>query len=520
MSTSKTSILVEILAKRKVWEETYNDGAIILLAVGCAMVFIMIPALGYLYSGLARRSSALSLIQVCILAGFVGMFQWYFWGYSLAFSSTATNGFIGNLHNFGFQNVLGGEDYPELAFAIFQMMFLCVTLAIIVGATCERGRLIPSMIFCFIWATLVYCPIACAVWNTNSGWAAKWGVLDYAGGGPVEIASGVSGFVYSAFLGKRKERRIGNFKPHNVSMVTLGTMLLYFGWLGFNGFSCIYPSLRVVYAIMNTNLSAAFGALTWVILDWRIEKKWSAVGLCSGCISGLVAATPSSGCITLYGSVIQGVIAGIICNYSTKIKFLLKVDDSLDILAEHGLAGVVGLLFNAFFGSSDIIGYDGQTDAEGGFITHDYRSIYKQICYILFAIGYSTVVTTIICFIMERIPFLKLRVSEEAEERGLDEDQVGEFAYDYVEVRRDFLSWGVPPPADSEAFNVANQYGAANDVMKEKNAAHFNHGKNSDETSEDNNERGNQEIHVQDNVSSDGNDGHAVITGSTVIDVS
>lgn len=434
------------MAEGYVWTESYDEGTVGFIILGAALVFIMVPGLGFLYSGLARRKSALSLIWAVIMATLVGMVQWYFWGFSLAFSKTAPNNkFIGNLDSFGFRNVYGKADpeaaYPELAFAVFQMMFMCVTLSIVAGATAERGRLLPHMVFLFVFATVVYCPIAYWVWAPG-GWCYQWGVLDWAGGGPVEVLSAVGGFVYSYFLGKRNESLLINFRPHNVSMVTLGTSLLWFGWLLFNAATSLSPNLKSVYAFMNTNISAATAGMTWCLLDFRLERKWSTVGLCSGIISGLVAATPSSGCITLYGSFIQGIIAGIVCNFSTKIKYYLKVDDAMDILAEHGIAGVVGLIFNALFGADWVIGMDGVTSHKGGWISHNYEQMYKQIAYVAACVGYCAVVTAIICFVIDKIPGLQLRITEEAEARGMDEDQIGEFAYDYVEVRRDYSQWG------------------------------------------------------------------------------
>ncbi|CAR26210.1 hypothetical protein ZYGR_0H00170 [Zygosaccharomyces rouxii] len=436
------------------WKETYDGATVAFIVLGAACVFVMIPGLGFLYSGLARRKSALSLIWGVVMATLVGMVQWYFWGFSLAFSHTAPNSkFIGDLDSFGFRNVYGktSDDavYPELAYAIFQGMFMCVTLSIIAGATAERGRLFPHMVFLFVFATVVYCPVAYWVWAPG-GWCYQWGVLDWAGGGPVEILSAVGGFVYSIFLGRRKESLLINFRPHNVSLVTLGTVLLWFGWLLFNSATSLSPNLKSVYAFMNTNLSAATGGMTWCLLDFRLERKWSTVGLCSGIICGLVAATPSSGCITLYGSLIQGIVAGLVCNFATKIKYYLKVDDAMDILAEHGIAGVVGLMFNALFAADWVVGLDGSTEHHGGWITHNYKQMYIQFAYIWAVIGYSAACTAIICFVLDLIPFTKLRVSEEAEARGLDEDQIGEFAYDYVEVRRDYWQWGTDTDNSNE----------------------------------------------------------------------
>lgn len=200
------------------------------------------------------------------------------------------------------------------------MMFAAVTAAITMGAIAERGRMVPAMVFTFIWATLVYCPIACWAWNIN-GWGYKYGVLDYAGGGPVEIGSGMSALAYSMVLGRRHERMMLNFRPHNVSLILLGTVFLWFGWLGFNGGSSFGANLRAVVACWNSNLTAMFAAATWVLMDYRLARKWSMVGWCSGTISGLVAATPASGYLTPWGSVILGVVTGVLINLSTKSEF-------------------------------------------------------------------------------------------------------------------------------------------------------------------------------------------------------
>lgn len=421
-----------------------GDSAYIIIA--SAMVFVMVPGLGFLYSGLARRKSALSLIWACIGSSAVVTFQWYFWGYSLAFSKSATNGYIGDLHHFALQNTLalpspGSPLVAELLYSFYQMQFALVTVAIVMGAIAERGRVLPAMVFSFLWMTLVYCPIACWVWNPN-GWAFKYHVLDYAGGGPVEIASGVGALAYSLVLGKRQEKMLLNFRPHNVSLITLGTILLWFGWLGFNGGSALGANLRAVVACWNTNLTAIFSGVTWVLLDFRLAKKWSMVGLCSGIISGLVAATPASGFITPHASILLGVVTGAVCNYGTKVKYLIHIDDAMDVFAEHGIAGALGLLFNGLFGADYIIGLDGVNNGiPGGFVNKNWKQLYIQIAYIVAAAAYTFVVTTLICLAINKTPGLHLRASEEAELLGMDDDQLGEFAYDYVEVRRDYLAW-------------------------------------------------------------------------------
>jgi len=433
----------------------YSAGDQAYIIVASAMVLIMIPGLGFLYSGLARRKSALSMIWACMASCSIITFQWYFWGYSLAFSPTATNGYIGDLQKFGLMGTLGAPSpgsplIPDLLYAFYQLQFCAVTAAIVVGAVAERGRLIPCMVFIFAWATLVYCPIACWVWNIN-GWGFQWGVLDYAGGGPVEIGSGLSALAYSMVLGRRQEKMMLNFRPHNVSLITLGTILLWFGWLGFNGGSAFGANLRAVMACWNSNLTAMFGAITWCVLDWRLARKWSMVGWCSGAISGLVAATPASGYIPPWASVVLGIVTGIICNFSTKIKYWVRIDDAMDVFAEHGVAGMIGLIFNAIFAADYIIALDGVNvgTSSNGWIEHNWKQLYIQFAYIVACTVYAFVVSAILAYLINMIPGLHLRASEEAELLGMDDDQLGEFAYDYVEVRRDYLAW-TPTKGDPE----------------------------------------------------------------------
>lgn len=453
----------------------YQPGDQAYIIVASAMVMVMVPGLGFLYSGLARRKSALSMIWACMGSFSVITFQWYFWGYSLAFSPSATNGFIGDLRSFGLMNLLGAPSpgsplVPGLLYAFYQMQFCGVTAAIVMGAVAERGRLLPAMVFTFIWATIVYCPLACWAWNVN-GWGYKYGVMDYAGGGPVEIGSGLSALAYSMVLGRRQERMMLNFRPHNVSLILLGTVFLWFGWLGFNGGSAFGANLRATMACWNSNIAASFAAIAWVLLDFRLARKWSMVGWCSGTISGLVAATPASGFITPWGSVVLGVVTGIVCNYATKVKYWIKIDDSMDVFAEHGVAGIIGLLMNALFASNDIIGLDGvntgQTNpttgtAQGGWIIHNYRQLYIQLAYIVATCAYAFVVSAIIAYVINLTPGLHLRASEEAELLGMDDDQLGEFAYDYVEVRRDYLAWTPQKAAqleDGHEIPHADRYG-------------------------------------------------------------
>ncbi|KAG8964582.1 hypothetical protein FRC03_001612 [Tulasnella sp. 419] len=425
---------------------SFDKGDVSFILVCSALVLFMVPGLGFLYSGLARRKSALSLLWACVFSNAVVIFQWYFWGYSLAFSSTATNGFIGNVRHIGLRNALeapspGSPLIPELLYSFYQLQFAAVTVAILMGSIAERGRVIPAMIFSFLWLTIVYCPVACWVWNIN-GWAFKWGVLDYAGGGPVEIGSGVGGLAYSLVLGRRTKSELVNFRPHNVALVCLGTFMLWFGWIGFNAGSAFGANLRAAVAGWNTGIAAAFGGITWCLLDFRHNHKYTMVGFCSGTIAGLVAATPSSGMIPPWASVVLGIVTGAAANYSTKIKHMIRIDDALDLFAEHGMAGIIGLLFNGIFAADYIISLDDvNTAIPGGFMQRNFAQLYKQFAYVCACSAYVFVVTALLAKAIDMIPGLKLRGSEDDEVVGMDEVDIGEFVQDFVEVRRHWNTW-------------------------------------------------------------------------------
>ncbi|KAI5808853.1 high affinity ammonium transporter [Peziza echinospora] len=424
----------------------YETGNVTWILISTALVLLMIPGVGFFYSGLARRKSALSLIWLTMMATAVVSFQWFFWGYSLAFSQGASS-FIGNLENIGLRNVLAAPvgTVPELLFALYQGMFSCITVALAIGAAAERGRMLPCVVFMFVWATLIYDPIACWTWNAK-GWSLVLGGLDFAGGTPVHIASGSAALAYSLMLGKRRGHGTHelNYRPHNVTHIVLGTVFLWVGWFGFNGGSALAANLRAVMACMVTNISAAVGGITWCLLDYRLEHKWSTVGFCSGVIAGLVAITPGSGYVPAWAAVVYGIVGGASCNYATKLKFVIGVDDALDIFAEHGVGGIVGNILTAFFAADYIAGLDGVSigadKIDGGWLNHHWIQLGYQVADSVAGFAYAFGGTCIILFVMNLIPGLSLRATEEAEVLGIDDAELGEFAYDYVEITREVIS--------------------------------------------------------------------------------
>ncbi|MBW0518852.1 hypothetical protein O181_058567 [Austropuccinia psidii MF-1] len=420
----------------------YNPGDLAWVITSSALVMIMTPGLGFFYSGLLRRKNALSMLFLSLAAYALISFQWFFWGYSLSFAPDASR-FIGTLSQFGLMNVdlqpsIASPKIPTLAFAFYQMMFATITAAIVLGAIAERGRIAPALVFILIWITIVYNPIACWTWNPQ-GWSAVLGTLDFAGGGPVHMSSGTAALAYSIWLGKRRGYGTEKlaYKPHNVSHVVLGTALLWFGWFGFNGGSALAVNLRAFQAVMVTNTSAAVGGLTWLILDYFQEKKWSPVGFCAGAIAGLVGITPASGYVGTPASVAIGALTAIVCNYATKLKIIFRCDDALDIFASHGIGGFVGSLLTGIFADNRVASFDGTTSIPGGWLNHHYMQILYQLASSVAIIAYTFVVTMIILVILNLIPGLGLRANEVAEIIGIDEDELGECAYDYALLERD-----------------------------------------------------------------------------------
>jgi len=423
----------------------YNAGDIGWVVTSTALVLLMIPGVGFFYSGLARRKSALSLIWLSIMAAGVVSFQWFLWGYSLTFSHTAGK-YIGDLANLGFRGVLaqpsvGSPKVPDLAFAVFQGMFAAITVALAVGGVAERGRMAPCIVFMFVWSTVIYDPIACWTWN-SSGWVFKLGGLDFAGGTPVHIASGSAALAYSLLLGKRRGHGTHelNYRPHNVTHVVVGTVFLWVGWFGFNAGSALAANMRALMAAVVTNLAASVGGVTWCLLDYRLEGKFSAVGFCSGVIAGLVAITPGSGFVPPWAAVVFGVVGGVACNYATKLKYLMRIDDSLDVFAVHAIGGLCGNLLTGFFAADYIAALDGFTVIPGGWLNKNYIQLAYQLADSVTGMAYSFFGTCIILFFINLVPGLKLRAREDDEIMGIDDAEIGEFAYDYVEITRDVVN--------------------------------------------------------------------------------
>ncbi|KAK0707717.1 ammonium transporter [Lasiosphaeris hirsuta] len=399
------------------------------LAFCSAIVWLIIPGIGLLYGGLARRKSALALLFQSFMVSAVITFQWMFWGFSLAYSASA-GPFIGDLANFGLRGVMsapsiGSSALPDILFCFYQLLFCACTVQIVVGGAFERGRIIPSLVFGFCWATVVYCPIACWTWNPN-GWLYQLPSLDFAGGGPVHIASGCSALAYALVLGKRKgangESGRTN-KAHNVTLVFLGTVLIWFGWFGFNGGSTLSMSVRALLVLFNTNAAASAGVIGWVLVDYvKHNRRFSVVGACEGAIAGLVGITPGAGFVSPWISMVIGFLTAVGCALMENVDSWLNIDEGMDVFKLHGIGGMIGAFLTGIFATSKISLLDGATEVHGG-IDGNGIQVGKQFAEITAVALYSFVVSCLLLLIMKYIPGLHLRVTDEAEEQGLDRDQ-------------------------------------------------------------------------------------------------
>ncbi|RVX70425.1 hypothetical protein B0A52_05924 [Exophiala mesophila] len=411
------------------WEYVYQ------VILGC-LVFLIVPGIGLLYGGMSRRKSALAMIFQAFTVMAVCSFQWAFWGFSLAFSRTG-GPFIGDLSNFGMKNVMAAPSWgsavlPDIVFCFYELMFCACATMIVVGGSFERGRIIPSIIFGFFWATVCYCPISYWTWNAN-GWLFTFGALDFAGGGPVHISSGTAGLAYALVLGRRKqyhEKHI--YKPHNVTIVFLGTTLIWFGWFGFNGGSALNASIRGMIAVWNTNFAASCGVAGWVMMDYIKKRKFSVIGACEGAIAGLVGITPAAGYVSVWCGAAIGFLTAVIVNLFENVNEWLKVDDGLEVFKLHGIGGMCGAFLTGIFATASVSSLDGATIVHGA-IDGDGVQIARQLAEIAAIAGWSFTLSAIMLVILKYIPGLHLRVTDEVEIIGLDldqfsDEQVGEWS--------------------------------------------------------------------------------------------
>ncbi|KAI8080672.1 ammonium transporter AmtB-like domain-containing protein [Gilbertella persicaria] len=420
---------------------TINAGDTAWVMICACLVFIMSPALGLFYAGLARAKNALSLMYLTVLSVAVVSFQWYLIGYSLTFSQTGSR-FIGDSAHFllrgvGIQPAAEGQSIPASAFMIFQAMFAAITPALAFGSAAERMSLGPAILFIFVWTTLVYDVITNWVWASN-GWLLQLGVMDYAGGIPVHISSGLGAFAYALVLGKRRDYHENVNAPHNVTFVFLGLALMWFGWFAFNAGSALAANARSVNSLVATHISACTAAIVWVLLDYIKTRKWSIIGLCTGAVAGLATITPGSGFITPSSSLAFGAIGSFVCYIAIHYKHKMGIDDCLDVFGVHYVGGLVGLILTGIFAQRSVIalsypeGTPWDTIPIGGWLDGNWKQVPIQLAGIAAVSAWSFVVTYIILMVINQVPSLYLRLADEDEVVGTDWAEMGERAYGYL----------------------------------------------------------------------------------------
>jgi len=399
-----------------------NSGDTAWVLISTALVILMTPAVGFFYGGMVRKKSLLSTVMMCFASLFLISVQWVLIGYTLSFGPSKA-GLIGGLQWLGLIGVgqAPNPDYaatiPALAFMFFQAAFAIVTPSLIVGAFVERIKFGAFLIFTSLWSLLVYYPVAHWVWGVG-GWLRALGALDFAGGTVVHVTAGFAALAIALVIGKRIGYGKDNMEPSNIPLVVIGAVLLWFGWFGFNGGSALAANGLAVSAVVVTNTAAAAAALVWMILSW-LHRRPSVLGVATGAVVGLVAITPASGYVDPLSALAIGGIAAVISYYMIVLRMKLRIDESLDVFACHGMGGVWGSVATGIFASKAI-----NAGGANGLLFGNPAQLWVQIVTVAVTASFSFVVTYILATLIDL--FIGLRVSENEELVGLDISQHAE----------------------------------------------------------------------------------------------
>lgn len=410
-----------------------NSGNTAWLIMATVLVLMMtIPGIALFYGGLVRRKNMLSVIMQSLSIVAVISIIWVVFGYSLAFGS----GFDGNLFRYG----IGGFDkvmlkgisldtittggIPELLFVMFQCMFAVITPALILGAFAERVKFSGFLMFTILWSVFVYMPMAHWVWG--GGFLMEMGAIDFAGGTVVHINAGVSALVMALLVGRRNDYRPGKpITPHNIPFVFIGTALLWLGWFGFNAGSGLAADGLAANAFLVTHIATCVAAVSWMTVDWIVNRKPTTVGACTGAVAGLVAITPAAGTADIPGAICIGLVASLVCFWMVAVvKPKFGYDDALDAFGVHGMGGMVGSVLTGVFATRAVTGADGVQGALYG----DWHQLWVQTATTLISVVFSAVMTFVIFRVTDAV--CGIRVMRRVEEEGLDVYEHGEAAYD------------------------------------------------------------------------------------------
>jgi len=429
---------------------TVNKADTTWMIVSTLLVILMtIPGLALFYGGLVRAKNMLSTLMHVFTVFCLIAVLWVAYGYSMAFSANSAaglNSYIGGLSKAFFAGMTPdsmaetfskGVAIPELVFAMFQLTFAAITTALIAGAYAERIKFSAVLVFSALWFTLSYLPIAHMVWFWGgpsayadpSGFLFAKGAIDFAGGTVVHINSGIAGLMGALVLGKRLGYPKSPMPPHSLTLTMVGACLLWVGWFGFNAGSNLEATGSAIIAFVNTLFATAVAALAWMFTEWMLKGKPSLLGAASGAVAGLVAITPAAGFVGIYGALVIGVAAGVICLWAVAwLKSKLGYDDALDVFGIHCVGGIVGAILTGIFVNPKLGGtgvWDYAKNAVGDF---DAKA---QLVSQLWAVGTALVWSAVVAFVLFKLIdiVMGLRVSEEAEREGLDVAEHGEKAY-------------------------------------------------------------------------------------------
>jgi Amt family ammonium transporter len=398
-----------------------NSGDTAWMIVASVLVLLMtVPGLALFYAGMVRKKNILATMAQTFAVCALVTVLWFVCGYSLAFmpGSDFIGGTGGLLLDTVFYDKLAGivsvhhlaTTVPESVFVMFQLTFAIITPALIAGAFAERMRFAALLLFMALWSVLVYVPVAHWVWEPT-GWLAKMGVLDFAGGTVVHVNAGVAGLACAWMLGRRIGFGQEPLMPANLGYTMMGASLLWVGWMGFNGGSAGAADGRAGMAMLVTQLGAAAATLAWMAAEWAVRGTPTLLGLCSGAVAGLVAITPASGFVDPKAAVVIGLLAGLGCYWgATGLKRLLGADDSLDVFGVHGVGGIIGALLTGVLASPTVGGVAG--------------SLQNQAIGVVATLAYSGLMTLLILWLVDRL--VGLRVTQQQEVDGLDLSLHGE----------------------------------------------------------------------------------------------
>ncbi len=388
------------------------------MIVATGMVLLMTPALAFFYGGLVRSKNALNTMMMSFASLAVVGVLWALGGYSLAFAPG--NAAIGGIRHV----LLNAVDLeakgaiPHVLFMAYQGTFAVITAALVSGAIVERMRFSAYLVFIGLWSVIVYAPVAHWVWG--GGWLSTRGILDFAGGTVVHVNAGVAALVAALVLGPRRDHGRQAFLPHNVPLVLLGTGLLWFGWLGFNGGSALAANNVAALATVNTILAPMATALVWMLLDIYRTKRMTAVGAATGIVVGLVAITPAAGYVGPRSALMLGAIAALPSYYGIILRSRTRLDDSLDVTAAHGLGGIVGALLTGVFARAAWGGVDGLIGGKPS-------QVLVQATGVAATLAYSGAASFVLLKAIGVV--MPLRPPERQEAVGLDVEEHGEEAY-------------------------------------------------------------------------------------------